>query len=46
MDVRQCLPKVGGVTVSGGGHEGDLGGNDSCPEDFRMGGMSFCCVDL
>jgi hypothetical protein len=34
VDVRQCLPKEGGVTVFGGGHEGDLGGSDSCPEDF------------
>jgi hypothetical protein len=39
VDVRQCLPKEGGVTVFGGGHEGDLGGSDSCPEDFRTGGM-------
>jgi hypothetical protein len=46
VDVRQCLPKEGGVTVFGGGHEGDLGGSDSCPEDFRTGGMFFCCDDL
>jgi hypothetical protein len=38
VDVRQCLPKGGGVTVFGGGHEGDLGEVTAVPRIFGREG--------